>query len=566
MKMKKELCCISIFLLLMAMSTVSLAQNQEFFDTQTQRLEWFRDAKFGMFIHWGPVSLTGREIGWSRGGERRGRQGSGETPLEIYDNLYKHWNPSLYHAEEWVKIARAAGMKYMVFTTKHHDGFCNWDTDYTDYKSTGRDALFGRDIVKELADACHKHNMPLGFYFSLPDWYDGDFLTDRHDKFLEMMHGQVRELLTRYGKIDIMWFDLGGMVAEDGTRSCDPAIWDAEKLVNMVLELQPDIVVNNRTCLPADFGTPEQRIGAFQSDPAWETCMTIGRQWAWKPKDDIKPLTQCIHTLVRAAGGDGNLLFNVGPMPDGRIEPRQVERISEMGRWLSTYGESIYGTRGGPYKPTDWGVSTRKGNKIFVHLLNWFGDSPVLTLPLNGAEVKHVSLLTDGGMDYEISGNNLVIRLDESAIGEMDAIIQLEIEGESMDLPVTDVRAESLSHQKTIAASSESDHQFWRASNAFDGDWIGHGWRQHGDEKVPWIEVDLGKKETLSRMIIFEDGNNIEAFELKLKTRKGWSTIHQGGEIGEKLDLTLEPARGQVFRLSITKSDGVPSIKEVILL
>ena len=542
------------------------AQNQDFFDTQAQRLEWFRDVKFGMFIHWGPVSLTGREIGWSRGGERRGRPGTGETPVEIYDNLYKHWNPSLYNAEEWVQIARASGMKYMVFTTKHHDGFCNWDTEYTDYKSTAEDALFGRDIVKELAEACHKHGMPLGFYYSLPDWYDENYLSDKHDQFLEMMHGQVRELLTRYGKIDVMWFDLGGMVAEDGSRSCDPAIWDAENLINMVLELQAGIVVNNRTCLAADFGTPEQRIGTFQSDPAWETCMTIGRQWAWKPKDDMKSKTQCIQTLIRAAGGDGNLLFNVGPMPDGRIEPRQVDRIKEMGQWLDKYGETIYGTRGGPYKPTDWGVSTRKGNKIFVHLLNWFGDSPALRLPLNGARIKNVSLLTGGEINHEIKGKELLISMPESVINEIDAIIQIEIEGDAMDMPVTEVNPESLSYQKSATASSESISHFWKASNVLDGDWIGHGWRQQGEEISPWIEIDLGEKQTVARIVIFEDGNHIEEFDISTQTGKEWSVIYHGQQIGEKLDLTLDPVKGQVFRLSINKAKEKPAIKEMVLL
>ena len=564
--MKKKLFCGSALIMMLGFFFSSKAQNQDFFDTQSQRLEWFRDAKFGMFIHWGPVSLTGREIGWSRQGERRGRQGTGETPLEIYDNLYKHWNPSLYNAEEWVQIARAAGMKYMVFTTKHHDGFCNWDTEYTDYKSTAGDALFGKDIVKELAEACHKQNMPLGFYYSLPDWYDENFLADKHDQFLEMMYGQVRELLTMYGKIDVMWFDLGGMVAEDGSRSCDPAIWDAENLINMVLELQPGIVVNNRTCLAADFGTPEQRIGTFQSDPAWETCMTIGRQWAWKPKDEMKSETQCIQTLIRAAGGDGNLLFNVGPMPDGRIEPRQVDRIKEMGQWLDKYGETIYGTRGGPYKPTDWGVSTRNGNKIFVHLLNWFGDSPALSLPLNGVRIKDVSLLTGGEINYEIKRKDLLLSIPESAINEIDAIIQIEIEGDAMDMPVTAVNPESLSYQKSATASSESTNHFWKATNVLDGDWIGHGWRQQGEEISPWIEIDLGEQASVSRIVLFEDGNNIEAFEISVQNRKGWSVIYSGQKIGGKLDFKLEPVKGRVFRLSINKASGTPSIKEIILL
>jgi alpha-L-fucosidase len=566
MKMKKVLFCLITIAMFLGTFCPSAAQDQDFFDTQAQRLEWFRDAKFGMFIHWGPVSLTGREIGWSRGGERKGRPGTGETPVEIYDNLYKHWNPSLYNAEEWVQIAKAAGMKYMVFTTKHHDGFCNWDSKYTDYKSTGRDALFGRDIVKELADACHKLNMPLGFYFSLPDWHDQNFLTERHDQFLETMHGQVRELLTHYGTIDIMWFDLGGMVDEDGTRSCDPAVWDAENLINMVHELQPGAVVNNRTCLAADFGTPEQRIGTFQSDPAWETCMTIGRQWAWKPNDDIKSSTQCIHTLIRTAGGDGNLLFNVGPMPDGRIEPSQADRIKEMGAWLDKYGVAIYGTRGGPYKPTDWGVSTRKGNKIFVHLLNWFGDSPALTLPLNGMGVKHVSLLTEGEITFETKGNDLHISLSESAGNEIDAIIQIETEGDAMLLPATDISPESLSFDKSATASSESTSQFWKASNVVDGDWIGHGWRQQDDEEIPWIEIDLGEKHAVSRIVIFEDGNNIEDFDILVQTRKGWSAIYHGQQIGEKMDLTLDPVIGQVFRLSINQTKDKPAIKEMVLL
>jgi len=558
--------CGFILIMMLGFFFSSKAQNQDFFDTQSQRLEWFRDAKFGMFIHWGPVSLTGREIGWSRGGERRGRQGTGETPLEIYDNLYKHWNPSLYNAEEWVQIARASGMKYMVFTTKHHDGFCNWDTEYTDYKSTAEEALFGRDIVKELAEACHKHNMPLGFYYSLPDWYDNNFLSDKHDQFLEMMFGQVRELLTMYGKIDIMWFDLGGMVAEDGSRSCDPAIWDAENLINMVLELQPGIVVNNRTCLAADFGTPEQRIGTFQSDPAWETCMTIGRQWAWKPKDDMKSKTQCIQTLIRAAGGDGNLLFNVGPMPDGRFEPRQTDRIKEMGQWLDKYGETIYGTQGGPYKPTDWGVSTRKGNKIFIHLLNWFGDSPALRLPLDGIRIKDVSMLTGGELNFEIKGKDLLLSIPGSALNEIDAIIQIEIDGDAMDMPVTAVIPESLSYQKSAKASSESSHYFWKASNVLDGDWTGYGWKREGDEKNPWIEIDIGEKASVSRMVVFEDGNNIEAFEISVLTRNGWSVIYSGEHIGEKLDFKLEPVKGQVFRLSVIKSNDAPAIREIVLL
>ena len=165
-----------------------------------QRVQWFRDAKFGMFVTWGPVTLTGREIGWSRGGERRSHRGTGQTPVEIYDNLYQHFNPSLFDAEEWMQIAREAGMKYLVFVTKHHDGFALWDTKLSDYRITGPESLYGEDICKQLADACHKYGLHLGWYCSLPDWYHPYFLTEQHERFLEFMHGQVRELVNGLGR------------------------------------------------------------------------------------------------------------------------------------------------------------------------------------------------------------------------------------------------------------------------------------------------------------------------------------------------------------------------------
>jgi alpha-L-fucosidase len=237
-----------------------------------------------------------------------------------------------------------------------------------------------------------------------------------------------------------------------------------------------------------------------------------------------------------------------------------------MGDWLEKYGESIYGTRGGPYKPTDWGVSTRKDNKIYVHLLNWFGDSPQLRLPLNGAEIMNVTMLTGGRVQYEIKGNELIISVPEYSRDDTDAIILIQIEGEAMDLPVTDVKPESLSYQKSARASSESSHHFWRAGNILDGDWIGHGWKQHGKEEVPWIEIDLGEKERVTRMVIFEDGDFIESFEISAQTRKGWSVIHTGKGIGKRLDLPLDPVKSRVFRLTVKSTEGIPSIKEIVIL
>ena len=210
-------------------------------------------------------------------------------------------------------------------------------------------------------DACHRGGIEWGVYYSQPDWYHPDYRAENHDRYIEFLHGQMRELLTDYGKVSMIFFDgLGGKAVD----------WDAPRLIRMCRRLQPHVVINNRAGLPADYDTPEQRIGKMQTDRPWETCMTICRQWAWKPNDRMKSRKECLQTLIRVVGGDGNLLFNVGPMPDGRIEPRQVERLKEMGQWLKRYGLTIFDTRGGPFVPGPWGASTYRGRTVFVHLLD----------------------------------------------------------------------------------------------------------------------------------------------------------------------------------------------------
>jgi alpha-L-fucosidase len=323
-----------------------------------QKIEEWKDARFGMFIHWGPVTLKGTEIGWSRGRE---------IPIEEYDNLYKQFDAKNFNANEWVSIAKAAGMKYIVLTTKHHDGFCLWDTQQSEYNIMN--TPLKRDVVKELSEACKKGGIAFGTYFSSCDWYNPTFPLGspggktKHpnpnlEAYDDYFRKQVAELITNYGPLLTMWFDL-------------PQAYTGEygiPMVSMLRKLQPNILINNRAYSEpgrtsgyshqrtvGDYDTPEQRIGGFQIDRPWETCMTIADQWAWKPNDKVKSLDQCLQSLVRSAGGDGNLLFNVGPMPDGRIEPLQVERLKEMGQWLQKYGYTIYETRGGPFMPTDWG-------------------------------------------------------------------------------------------------------------------------------------------------------------------------------------------------------------------
>jgi alpha-L-fucosidase len=312
-------------------------------------------------------------------------------------------------------------MKYLVFTSKHHDGFSMFDSKLTDYKITN--SPFKRDVVKELADACHKAELKLGFYYSPVDWYHPDYRTANHSRYIEFMHGQLRELCTNYGKIDIIWFDGLGGTAKD---------WDTENLFRMIRQLQPHVIINNRAGLPGDHDTPEQRIGKFQTDRAWETCMTICRQWAWKPNDQMKSLQQCIHTLVQVVGGDGNFLLNAGPMPDGQIEPRQVVRLKEMGDWLGKYDQSIYTTRGGPFKPGTWGASTQKGNTIYVHILDWSNDT--VMLPPIPKKIVASSVLTGGTATIKQTKEAIEISVPKNYQQELDTIIKLQLDGPASEI------------------------------------------------------------------------------------------------------------------------------------
>ncbi len=401
------------------------------------RIDWWREARFGLFIHWGPVSLVGTEIGWSRAGERPGTRfrplDDDRVAIDTYDNLYKEFNPIQFNAQEWVEIAQAAGMKYLVFTSKHHDGFCNFDTNSTDYKITGPDCPFGRDIVAELAEACHAAGLRFGLYYSQPDWRHPYYRNEHHAKYIEYFHGHVEELLTNYGQVDVLWFD--GLeqrfdgdewTPEVGDVFPGASTWEAQKLFAKVRELQPDILINNRCGMRADFDTPEQKIGPYQTHRAWETCMTMGDQWAWKPDDNLKSVKACLQTLIRTVGGDGNLLFNTGPMPDGRIEPRQVEQFKAMGDWLREYGDSIYATRGGPFKPTHEIVCTHSGNRVFLHVLNWPSDT--LELPPVPYTIVHAENRVGSTVKVEQTGDSILVSVPESDRHPIDTLIELELD------------------------------------------------------------------------------------------------------------------------------------------
>jgi alpha-L-fucosidase len=408
-----------------------------------ERLRWWAEGRFGLFIHWGPVSLKETEISWSRANSNPKCPNQGKIPVEVYDNLYRQFNPTNFSGSEWARIAKAAGTKYMVLTAKHCDGFLLWRSQASDY-NIGQ-SPFQRDVCAELARAARTQGLRIGWYFSPMDWRDPDFRTERNALFVDRMQAELRELLSHCGRIDLLWFDWDG----------HEPLYDQPRTYKIVKDLQPSIIIDNRLDLGptnnnrqllspyADYGTPEQSIGTYDDQHPWESCMTISRsgQWAWGgPKDGVKSYAACLEMLIRCAGGDGNLLLNVGPMPNGQIAPEQASRLKELGAWLAKYGQSIYDTRGGPFKPGSYGASTRKGKTIFLHLRNWSKGS--LKLPPIPAMVLHSRTLTGGKAEVHQNPAGLEITLPPGDRQPLDTVVALELDRLALGLPAVDVPIE----------------------------------------------------------------------------------------------------------------------------
>jgi alpha-L-fucosidase len=462
---------------------------------RTARLAWWREARFGMFVHWGPVSLKGTEISWSRANSNPKCPNQGPIPVVVYDNLYKEFNPTKFDAAEWADIAKDAGMKYIVLTAKHCDGFLLWHSKVSDYNMAA--TPFGRDICTELAVAARKHGLRLGWYFSPMDWRDADFRTARNAAFVLRMQDEIRELLTNYGQVDLLWFDWDGR---------EP-VYDQATTYPLVKRLQPKILLTNRLDLGkenndrqmlspyADYYTPEQAIGGYDDRRPWETCLTLGTQWSWKPNDEIKSLSECLHILLRSVGGDGNLLLDVGPMPNGQIESRQAARLREIGVWLAKYGQSVYGTRGGPFLPWKFGVSTRKGKTIFVHVFAWPGET--MTLPPLRAKVVHSSLLTGGRVTVAQTDAGIHVTVPPADQKVIDTVVALELDRPAGELSAVAVPAwgKSLAQGKPARVSNVfAKDPAWGADKAVDGN-DGTRWATDAGTHQAWLEVDLGMPE-----------------------------------------------------------------------
>ena len=404
-------------------------------------MQWWRDAKFGLFVHYGLYSVLGTGE-WAMFKQR--------IDVDEYAKLKDRFTCEKYDAEQWVEVAKSAGCNYMVVTARHHDGFCLFDTQFGEHDSVNSAAK--RDLMAEYADAAHQANMKLGFYYSPLDWrYPGFFFPDMYranaEEMREQTYTQVRELLSNYGKVDILWYDGGrdnwlglGGLEFDGkmggwyTRGFqNPYLgkfsWEPDKLAKMVRELQPKVVMNQRGGWMGDFITEEQSMGE-RTDRPYEYCTKIGGSaWGWTPDaaNNVRTLDDCIRLLVKLVCRDENLLLNVCPRGDGEIEPIQVQRLKEMGEFLSQYGESIYGTRGG-ILDNKWGGTTFSDAALYAHIIKMPQDG-IINLPPVVQKIASATCLNDGStVNFVQSDQEIRLTHLTNNNNETDFIVKLSYE------------------------------------------------------------------------------------------------------------------------------------------
>jgi len=415
------------------------------------RMAWWREARFGMFIHWGLYAIPA--------GEWRGKkapslgewiQTGAKIPVSEYEPLQKQFNPVKFDARRWAQIAKGAGMRYIVITSKHHDGFCLFDSKLTDWDVMG--TPFRRDIMKELAEACRQEGLAICWYHSIMDWHHPDYLPRgpgsprpwdtrptqgaNFPRFVEYLKGQVRELVTDYGQIGVLWFD--GEWEDTWTHQ------HGLDLYNYVRSLDPKIIVNNRVDkgrqgmaghtapggFAGDFGTPEQEIPATGLPGVdWETCMTMNDTWGFRKDDhNWKSTETLLRNLIDIASKGGNFLLNVGPTAEGLIPEPSVQRLEGIGKWMASNGESIWGTTASPFKKLPWGRATTKPGRIYLHVFNWPKDR--LLVPGLENKVQKAYLLADvqrAPLPVVQAPEGLAIQLPPKAPDAIASVVVLEI-------------------------------------------------------------------------------------------------------------------------------------------
>jgi alpha-L-fucosidase len=560
--MKKLLViCLSV-----AIALLSMAQNSNNSDASKQndlRMQWWKDAKFGMFIHWGIYSVPSGKWGETTTyGEWI--MHSAKIPRAEYGALAQKFNPTQFNADEWVKLAKEAGQKYIVITSKHHDGFAMFGSKASEYNIV--DATpFKRDILKELAEACRKQDMKLGFYYSqAQDWYhpggavsgnvewDETHKGDMNKYIDEIAIAQVKEILANYGDVAVLWWDTPTNMTKEMT----------EKLAALT-KPYPNLITNNRlgAGMGGDLETPEQFVPATGFPGRnWEVCMTMNGHWGYNAYDDRwKSTTDLLQKLIDIVSKGGNFLLNVGPNQYGIIPEVCQQNLREMGDWLKLNGEAIYGTEASPFPFLSWGRATRKGQTLYLHVFDWPKDGK-LVVPF-GNKITKAVLLADSKTSLKITSGRekSTIQLPAFAPDKIASVIAVNFEGEPVVLPVP-------SHGAKVTASTTAEGG--SVNYITDGD-PKNRWQAASGEKSATLEFDLGKPTTIQCVSLVEPWHPWDGIKqnIELYSQEGnkWNLVIKAVTEGSGLTQTFNPVIAQKFKMVIQNEKQAPSINEAIL-
>ncbi len=553
-----------------------------------ERMQWFRDAHFGMFIHWGLYSqLAGEWRDKTVTGGAEWIQKYLEIPSSQYSKLVKTWNPTNYSPREWVRLMKAAGVKYVCITTKHHDGFCLWPTKMNDDWNVSLTSG-GKDLLRPLAEACRAEGLQFCIYHSVLDWHHqdwpgrpafNDYAKGRPDKarFKQYLYGQLKELFTNYGPIGMVWFD--------GTW--DRSAWsseDGKALEDYTRSLQPSVILDNRSgyvppqrkldfevansygyVFAGDYISPEGEVpptGLPGID--WETCQTmqLPNNWGYNRLVGFRPFADLLHQLVDVASKGGNMLLNIGPDADGQILPQARRCLEKFGDWMTVNAESIHGTRASPfaYLPFN-GRCTQKPGLLYLHLFTW-PQSGKLTVPATN-KAKRAYLLADakrGALATVNSARGIEISLPKTAPDPIDSVVVVEIEGKPEVLPPP----VKISLGKPVEVSSvwpgREDHL--NKAHITDGK-LETIWATEEKARSGWVILDLEQEREVTAALLSEAPyDRTQAFDLEAKVNGEWKKIISGSTIGNELRLNFEPVTARYFRLSIQKANDTPVVAE----
>jgi alpha-L-fucosidase len=523
------------------------------------RMKWWREAKFGLFIHWGVYAVPAGKYG---GNTNYGEwiMNSAKIPVATYREFAGQFNPVKYNPELWAKTAKDAGMKYIVITSKHHDGFALYPSEASKWNIA--DATpYKKDLLGPLVSAAKAEGLKIGFYYSQSqDWNnpggaksgfkEGEGWDDAHkgdyDAYLKSVAvPQTREILTRY-PIDILWWDTPMFMTPQR----------AAPLAALAM-LRPGLILNNRLGggFKGDTATPEQFVPVTGYPGDWETCMTLNRHWGYNAYDhNWKSSTDLIRKLADICAKGGNFLLNVGPTAEGEFPPACVERLHDIGQWLRVNGDSIYGTSRSPFAYLPWGVATRKGSTLYLHVFEWPKDGK-LVVPLNNA-AKSAKILADGkALFVKRTDQKLVIDVPAVAPDKADSVIALEIKGEPVASPLPTVGANAI-------ASAEIKGS--EAANAIDGTGEKR-WRAPQDVKSAWLEVELKRATKIGAFGVDEPDvwpRMKQKFTLEAFVDGAWKNVADGKTDGHGLKKIITPVTAQKFRLTMECDKGSPGVAE----